>query len=686
MRRWGSKETPRPRLATWGTFDVANYGDLLFPRILEQEIRRRLPDAVVRAFSPQGERRAVSHDGGHVAETLGPWSMTRIHQLAHEADLVAIGGGEIIHPHDEYYAEWYDTGVTAAARLRPSAYFVEGLGNLESDHPVAWHAVGVPHDLEGDFAGRVVGSLRRRAYVSVRDELSKRRLEQAGVERPIEVVPDPAFLLRRSFPLDVVGRRLAYLRAIGSYPPDVAPLVVQGSAALLPHVDEIARGLAATVAASASLPVVLLATGPCHGDERFADALARRLGPQGVQRLPACFVVEDVLAAIAHARAFVGVSLHGCITAFVHDVPFAVLDFARYSKLGTFAHATGAEGTLVSSPAELQGALGRVLDGARARVPVAGLAARVDAHFDRLAELVTASAEDSRPEPERRSGGPRRGVASVRDRPDPSQRKLASSQVRGRTTPVASIVIPTHGGWRWTRRALEALPEVTDAPYELIVCDNASTDETPKRLAEWRGADAAIVLNERNLGFAAACNQGAALALAPVLVFLNSDAIPGSGWLAPLVERLSADRGVGAVGPRFLNLDGSLQEAGASVLDDLTILRHGNGGDAEAPEFAFPREVDYVSGACLATRRRTFHEVGGFDVAFGLGYFEDVDLCFRLRDAGYRVMYEPRSVVTHVGGASTDDSTRRDLVSHGRRVWAKQWGSRLEERRAGEKR
>jgi len=246
-------------------------------------------------------------------------------------------------------------------------------------------------------------------------------------------------------------------------------------------------------------------------------------------------------------------------------------------------------------------------------------------------------------------------------------------------------VIPTHGGWRWTRRVLDALVEVTDEPYELIVCDNASTDETPDRLAEECRPDA-VVLNDENFGFGAACNQGAALARAPFVVFLNSDAIPHSGWLTPLVERLSGDSAVGAVGPRFLNVDGSLQEAGASVRDDLTIVRHGSGGDAEALEFAVPREVDYVSAACLAIRRQTFHEVGGFDVAFGLGYYEDVDLCFRLRDVGYRAMYEPRSVVTHVGGASTDDSTRRELVSHGRYIWAKRWGRRLEERRAGEKR
>ena len=104
--------------------------------------------------------------------------------------------------------------------------------------------------------------------------------------------------------------------------------------------------------------------------------------------------------------------------------------------------------------------------------------------------------------------------------------------------PLASIVIPTHNAWDWTSRALAAVREHTDRPYEVIVCDNASSDETPLHLAALKNAR--VVINTENLGFGVACNQGAALARSQYIVFLNSDAIVHENWLAPLLSHLES--------------------------------------------------------------------------------------------------------------------------------------------------
>jgi hypothetical protein len=93
-----------PRLAIWGTFDVANVGGHLFPRIFEHEMRRRLPAARVQAFSPLGHLHPLPIDGGLMVEPLGEWSPERLVELARGYDLVATGGGEIIHPQDDVYA------------------------------------------------------------------------------------------------------------------------------------------------------------------------------------------------------------------------------------------------------------------------------------------------------------------------------------------------------------------------------------------------------------------------------------------------------------------------------------------------------------------------------------------------------------------------------------------------------
>ena len=142
-------------------------------------------------------------------------------------------------------------------------------------------------------------------------------------------------------------------------------------------------------------------------------------------------------------------------------------------------------------------------------------------------------------------------------------------------------------------------------------------------------------------------NLGAEKARARYLCFLNSDAIVEAGWLDPLVEVLDEDPTAGAAIPMFLNPNGTIQEAG-SVIDSVG-WPHAFGAGDSPKEFAhrFRREIDYGSAACLLIARQTFWDTGGFDPAYGVGYFEDVDLSFKLKDRGLRTMYEPRSRVVH---------------------------------------
>lgn len=387
-----SVPTQTPRVAIWGTFDVANFGDLLFPRIFEHEIKRRLPAATVRAFSPLGDAHPVTLAGGNISEALGRWTGARAAELADELDFIAIGGGEIIHTHDEFYGIWYDDiPREQLAGLKPSDYFIDGVGrDLEYRCPTAWHAVGIPFDFDDDEAARVRAALADRRYVSVRDPLSRDRLIRAGVEREIHVVPDSAFVLDRILPRDLLAKRIAYLRATCAYPIDVPPLIVQGSSALMSFADEIGSALRRVLREHESPPVVLLETGPCHGDAGFADAIAPHLEDRPY-RVGAESTVEDIAAAISHSRGFVGLSLHGSITAFVYGLPSAILNLVGYSKLDALAGQIGHD-ALVTSVDDLDAALGRVAAGVRANGDRAAFEARVDDHFDALAELAEVAA------------------------------------------------------------------------------------------------------------------------------------------------------------------------------------------------------------------------------------------------------------------------------------------------------
>ncbi len=244
--------------------------------------------------------------------------------------------------------------------------------------------------------------------------------------------------------------------------------------------------------------------------------------------------------------------------------------------------------------------------------------------------------------------------------------------------PDLSVVIVTHNACEWTARALRALVDNTEPCYETIVVDNASTDHTRELLADIDNAT--VILNDVNRGFGVANNQGAAAALSPKLLLLNSDVLVRRGWLPPLVETLDRDERVGAVGPCLLNLDGSLQLAGALIARTGSTMEYGFGEEPTSSEYSFRRHVDYVSGACLLLRRSAFEQVGGFDPVYGLAYFEDADLCLSLSALGYRVLYEPRSAVTHGRGMSGRGDALVRLAMRNRAVFRKRWSSVLASR------
>jgi GT2 family glycosyltransferase len=236
--------------------------------------------------------------------------------------------------------------------------------------------------------------------------------------------------------------------------------------------------------------------------------------------------------------------------------------------------------------------------------------------------------------------------------------------------PELSVVMVTFGAWSLTECAIRALVAHTERSFELIVIDNNSPDETRERLAELRNVR--VTLNEENRGFGHASNQGASQARSEHLLLLNSDAYVRPGWLEALLEALWRP-GVGAAIPRYLHPDGSLQEAGALLAQDGTVLVYGDGDDADRPCYCFRRIVDFGGAACMLVRHAAFEALGGFDEGYGRAYYEDVDLCLRLAQHGLATIYEPRCTVTHVRYGSSRGEAQTELSEHNRRRFAERW-------------
>ncbi len=212
-----------------------------------------------------------------------------------------------------------------------------------------------------------------------------------------------------------------------------------------------------------------------------------------------------------------------------------------------------------------------------------------------------------------------------------------------------TIAILAWNSWETTRACLDSLRPTLGIRDQVVVVDNGSEDATPNGLRLYPWID--VVTNAQNRGFAGGCNDGAAAARHDVVIFLNNDTILSNGWIDPLAAAFE-DSTVGAAGSRSNFVSGPQVVEGATY-DSMAEMRR------FAKEWVKQHrgqtsEIDRLVGFCIAVRRSAFEAIGGFDEGYGIGGYEDDDLCQRLRGAGFRLVVCHDSFVHHDGHKTFD--------------------------------
>lgn len=238
-----------------------------------------------------------------------------------------------------------------------------------------------------------------------------------------------------------------------------------------------------------------------------------------------------------------------------------------------------------------------------------------------------------------------------------------------------SVVMVTTNNRQYLEPCLESLYDAgLKSSFEVILIDNGSLDGTPEMLRE-RFPDVQLIRNDRNVGLSRACNQGIEASAGRTILLLNDDTLVNAESLDALVSFLGAHSDAGAVGGKLLNPDGSFQAGYArfsTLFEEFAISTRLGSEYAESYPSHYDSEdavsVDWINSACLLLRRTALDQIGLLAEDFFI-YGDEVDLQYRLSQAGWKVYYLPVATTIHYGGRSMNRWRRRKMVYRGKMLF-----------------
>lgn len=247
-------------------------------------------------------------------------------------------------------------------------------------------------------------------------------------------------------------------------------------------------------------------------------------------------------------------------------------------------------------------------------------------------------------------------------------------------SPLVSIIIPVFNQFHYTYDCLKSIFKYTEnVEFEIIIADDLSTDNTIN-LKEYV-ENIKYIRNDKNLGFIKNCNNASKFATGKYILFLNNDTQVQKNWLNSLLEIIETNEKIGMVGSKLIYPNGRLQEAGGIIWNNASGLNYGKSDDPTKSEYNYLKEVDYISGASIIIKKDLWQKIGGFDERYAPAYFEDTDLAFEVRKNGYKVIFQPKSLVVHFEGISHGTSIKDSIKKYqlkNKEKFFKKWKKELQ--------
>jgi GT2 family glycosyltransferase/glycosyltransferase involved in cell wall biosynthesis len=228
--------------------------------------------------------------------------------------------------------------------------------------------------------------------------------------------------------------------------------------------------------------------------------------------------------------------------------------------------------------------------------------------------------------------------------------------------PKISVIVVTYNSTDYIEKCLDSILASNYPDLEIIVVDNASSDDTITKLDRFKNA-LKIIPNKENLGFGVGNNMGIQNSSGEILVMINPDAYVTKDAIKELVIPMLDDSRIVITGSKILYPNTTKIQSAGGILSQNALPQHLGYGQQDSPQFNYLRNVDYVTGAAMAIHRKLFQKTGLFNPLFFPAYFEETDKCIRAKKLGYKVVYVPKSIVYHHESTTLTVLSKKYLVT-----------------------